>query len=45
MGVLATVLAGLTLAGAATFSLVHVSSQKPGGTQSPSAGVTYDAGK
>ena len=45
MGVIATVLAGIALAGAATFSLVQASTEKPGGTQAPSAGITYDAGK
>jgi len=45
MGVIVTTLAGIALAGAATFGLVQASSSTPGGTQAPSAGVTYDAGK
>jgi hypothetical protein len=44
MGVIVTTLVGLALAGAATFGLVQASNDAPGGTQSPSAGVTYDSG-
>jgi hypothetical protein len=44
MGVIITTIAGLALAGAATFGLVQASNSSPGGTQSPSAGVTYDSG-
>jgi hypothetical protein len=45
MGILATVLAGFALAGAATFSIVQVADAGPEGHASPTQSVTYDAGK
>jgi hypothetical protein len=45
MGVLATILAGVALAGAATFSIVQVATGGPEGSAPPTQSVTYDAGK
>lgn len=45
MGTIAAILAGLALAGAATFGLVAAEGDKPAGPALPSQGVTYDAGK
>ena len=45
MGLVATILGGLALAGAATFSVVQVASGGPSGHASPTQAVTYGAGK
>lgn len=45
MGVLATIVAGVVLAGAAAFSIIDVASGGPSGSAPSTQSVTYDAGK